>query len=104
MAKFGRIEIIRDLHNLVKELATGLRQLTFADNFQSFQVVTDLAAGEEKATIRNQLKAVPNSYIIEYQTGNGLVTAGNTPWNKNYISFKNHGSVAVSVRIRVLKD
>lgn len=103
MAKFSRIETIQDLKTLLKELATGLRQLSLSDNFESFEVVLDLAAGEERNNIRNQLKIIPTGYILKFQKGNGLVTAGDAEWNLNYISFKNNGSDAVSVRIQVLR-
>jgi hypothetical protein len=103
MAKFGRLELIKGITQMAKELSTGLRNLKFEDNFDSFQVDISLAAGEEKNNIRNQLKNIPTKYIITFQTGNGLVTAGDTAWNINYISFKNHGSNPVEVKLRVLR-
>lgn len=103
MAKFGRLELVRTMAQMVKELSTGLRNLKFEDNFDSFQVDISLAAGEEKNNIRNQLKNIPTKYIITFQTGNGLVTAGDTAWTVDYISFKNHGSSAITAKIRVLR-
>lgn len=103
MAKFGKIEILTTIKELAKELSTGLRNLRFEDNFDSFLVDLSLAAGEERNNIRNELKNKPTKYIIEYQTGNGLVTAGTTPWNANYISFINNGAAAVQVKIRVFR-
>ena len=103
MAKFGRLETIKDFKVLLKELSTGLRQLTFNDNFESFEIDLNLTSGEEKNNIRNQLKIQPSRYIIVFQTGNGLVTAGDTAWDNNYISFKNHGSNTVDVKIKVLR-
>jgi hypothetical protein len=103
MAKFGRLETIKDFKLLLKELSSGLRQLSFNDNFESFEVELSLSAGEEVNNIRNQLKIVPTSYIITFQTGNGLITAGDTAWNTNYISFKNHGSNSVTAKVKVLR-
>jgi hypothetical protein len=103
MAKFGRLELINKISQLTKELSTGLRNLKFEDNFDSFLVEISLAAGEEKNNIRNELKILPTQYIIVFQTGNGLITAGDTAWTTNYISFKNHGSNAVTAKIRVLR-
>ena len=103
MAKFGRLELVKGISAMAKELSTGLRNLKIEDNFDSFLVEIDLAAGEERNNIRNQLKNLPTQYIITFQTGNGLVTAGDTDWNLDYISFKNHGSNPVTVKIRVLR-
>ena len=97
MAKF-RLEIIKDLGSLIKELTSGLRNIKFADNFQSFEYgPTEIAANTE-VKIRNQLSVVPSKVIIVKQVGNALVTAGDTEWSKNFVYLKNHdGSNAATV-------
>ena len=101
--KSSRIELISDPVELAKELSTGLRGLNFDDNFDSFQISLTLAAGEERDNIRNQLTVEPTRYIIVFQTGNGLVTAGDAAWTSDYISFKNHGAAQVTVKIIILR-
>ncbi len=103
MAKFGIIETLNNLKDLIKELANGLRALTFADNFNSFEIDITLASGEERKNIRNQLTVKPTRYIIVHQTGDGNVTAGTVAWDINYITFKNHGSASTTVKIIVLR-
>ena len=103
--KTGRLETIKDFKILLKELATGLRQLTFGDNFDTFLVELSLAASEERANIRNPLKVIPKGYIIVDKEGSGNVTKGDAAWTTDYISFKNtDGSNSITVKIRVLKE
>lgn len=102
MSKVGKIETLTTVKELSKELSSALRSLAFLDNFNSYTVDLTLIASEEKNNIRNELTVIPGSYIILFQTGNGLVTAGDTIWNKDYLAFKNHGSNTVTVKILIL--
>jgi len=90
MAKF-RIETFKKIAPLIKELATGLRDLTFGDNFTSFEYTTTISANTEEK-IRNTLTIKPTKYMIVHQIGNALVTAGSTEWDDNYLYLKNHDS------------
>lgn len=101
MSKF-RIETLKDISRLIKELATGLRALTFTENFDSFVVDVSLTAGEEKA-IRNQLKAQPTYVIVAGQTGNGVITKGDEAWNINYVTVKNQGAETVAAKLLFLR-
>lgn len=91
MAKL-RTAVLTDITKLVKELGVVLKDLTFLDNFTSFQKkdVTIAANTEEK--IRNELNVIPTKMLIVKQTGNALVTAGDTSWDSNYVYVKNHDS------------
>jgi len=84
-----RIEGLSQLLPLIKELANGLRNLSFADNFQSFEITLDIAANTEEK-IRNQLTFIPSGYIIKKQIGDAIVTAGTTDWDENFLYIKNH--------------
>lgn len=97
-----RIEQLRDIKSLVKELANGLMNLTFAQNFNSFEQVVEITATTE-LSVRNQLTKVPERYIVVSQTGNGLITKGSTEWTKDYITFYNNGSVTVTATILILE-
>ena len=103
MAKFSIIESINDLKSLTKELSTRLRALTFTDNFSSFELDLTIAATTEVANIRNQLTFTPTRVINLGQTGNGLITKGDTAWDGNYLSIKNHGSVEVIVKLLFIR-
>ena len=91
MAKF-RIETLSNIANLTKELATGLRNITFSDNFTAFEESDLTIAANTEAKIRNKLTIKPTKYIIIYQTGNALVTAGDTAWSDDFLYLKNHDS------------
>ena len=102
MANF-RIETLKDISRLVKELATGLRALTFGENFDSFEVDITLTAGQENATIRNQLTIIPSRVINLGQSGNGVIAKGTTAWTNDYLSIINHGAVSVTVKLLFLR-
>lgn len=87
---------------LKRHLSTGLRRLRFVDNFQSFQVAVEILNGEE-ISIRNRLQEVPEKRIIVRQSGNGLVTDGDTTWTKELVYLKNHGPDDVTVTVIFLR-
>lgn len=76
------------LNQLLKELITGLKRLTFADNMETFEFSGTIAANTEKK-IRNPLTSIP-SYVIINGVGNALVTKGNTNWSTDFVYIKNH--------------
>ena len=98
-----RLETLKDLAKIIKELSTGLRVLSFGDNFDSFEVDLTLTAGQEIATIRNQLTVIPNRVIVLGQSGNGVIAKGTTAWDSNYLSIINHGAVTVTVKLLFLR-
>jgi hypothetical protein len=98
------IDRIFDIRNLVKELATGLKRLDFVNNFESFQTSEITIAANTEESIRNELDSIPNSMIILKQTGNALVTAGDTTWTSNFLYVKNHdASNSATVKILFIK-
>ena len=93
-----RLEQLRDLKGLIRDLANGLRHLTFGDNFQSFEQVVEITSTTE-LQIRNQLTSTPKKYIIVDQTGNGLLTRGTTEWSNDFLYIYNNGAVTVTATI-----
>ena len=93
-----RLEQLRDIKGLIRDLSNGLRNLSFGDNFQSFEQVVEIAATTE-LSIRNQLTSIPKKYIIVDQTGNGLITRGTTEWSTDYLYLYNNGAVTVTATI-----
>jgi hypothetical protein len=97
MAVF-RLEGLKDIGSLVKELANGLRNLTFT-NFKSFEWSGTIAASSS-VTIRNLLTQVPKKYIIVSQEGNGLITKDSTnTWTTNSLYLQNNGLVDVTITV-----
>jgi hypothetical protein len=75
----------------LKELVIGLRKLTFADNFESFQATVTIPAVTEMA-IRNAIRGgdVPTKRIIvRGDTFSGSVVDGDTAWSKDFVYLKN---------------
>jgi hypothetical protein len=96
-----RLEGLKDIKRIVKELSVGLRNLTFADNFTSFEVDVTIGNGST-IIVRNQLDVIPTRYLIVSNDGDGTISKG-SPWDLNYISFKNNGSIEADVKIIITK-
>ena len=96
------LERIKDIVNLTRVLAVGLRDLTFADNFRADEQEITIPATSEYQ-VRHDLKTVPTRYIIVSQSGNGLITKGTTEWTSNYAYLYNNGAVDVTLTIVILK-
>jgi hypothetical protein len=97
-----RLEGLKDLKSLVKELSLGLRKLTFGSNFDGFTKEVTISATSELA-IRNELTYIPNYFIILSQEGNGLITKGTSTWDSNYIYLYNNGAVSVTATVLFTK-
>ena len=98
------IDRIFTLRPLLKELATGLKRLTFVENFESFETGTTTLAANTETAIRNELDFIPTKMIILKQTGNALITAGTTEWTSNFLYIQNHdASNDAEVNILFLK-
>lgn len=100
--RFG-LEKAQTFQKLLKELANGLRKLTFSDNFQVFTAEVELAVGEEK-TITHRLQAVPKYYIIGGMSGNGKIINGQTPWTDSTISVQNVGIEDTTINLIIFRD
>lgn len=96
------LERLQNIKDLTRELAVGLKNLTFEQNFKSFEVVLDISPSEE-VSIRNQLSFIPSRYIIVSQKGNGVVTKSNTEWTQESLFMYNHGPNAVSITINFMR-
>lgn len=82
-----------DLARTLRDLASGLQKLTFADNFDCFVVSVTIAAGTELA-IRNQFRGgtIPASrLIVRADTGGRDIVDGPTPWDEHFVYLKNIG-------------
>ena len=100
MAKFN-IEGLKELGRIVKELAVGLRDLKFTDNFTSF-VISDTIASSGTIIVRNKLNSTDIRYIVTSNDGDGTIKKSTT-WDDNYLSFKNNGSVEAEIEIIVFR-
>lgn len=97
------LERLREIKELVRLLAIGLRDLDFANNFRSFETTVTISATSE-SQIRNELSFKPTRYIIVSQEGNGLVTKSpNTTWTDDFLYMYNHGAASVTVTIIFLR-
>jgi hypothetical protein len=96
------LENLFDIKQLLRHLAVGLERLTLRDNFQGFEITLVIPAGTE-LKFRNQLNFIPSKYIVLFQQGDGLVTAGDTKWTSDFLYMKNHGAAEVRVKLHFLR-
>ena len=96
------LERLEDIVNLTRQLAVGLRDLTFGDNFTSFEETVTITATSEHR-FRNQLNSIPSKYMIVMQEGNGLVTKGTSTWTDDFIYLYNNGAVSVTITVIFFK-
>jgi 3-oxoacyl-(acyl-carrier-protein) synthase len=96
------LERIKDIVNLTRQLAVGLRDLSFTDNFTSFETTLTVAATTE-ARIRNELSVKPTRYVVVSQEGNGLITKGTTEWTDNFLYLYNNGAASVTFTVIFFK-
>ncbi|HEY5688530.1 MAG TPA: hypothetical protein VIS27_09530 [Yeosuana sp.] len=98
------LNLSSSLKQVLVELIAGLKRLTFGENFISFEVEVTIADQTETSgdyKIRNQLLTIPTKMIIVKQTGNALVTAGDTAWDSNFVYLKNH-STTIDSTVKVI--
>ena len=91
-----------ELYTSLKDLFSGLNNLTFDDNFQSFTASVKLKSGEE-GRVGNQLKVAPSKMIVVRLKGHGVISEGSTGWNNAEVSVKNHGPDTVTATILFLR-
>jgi hypothetical protein len=88
--------------NLTRLLAVGLRDLSFTDNYVSFEETIVIPATSE-FRVRNSLNVEPSRYIIVSQEGNGLITKSTTEWTDDFLYLYNNGSVTVTITVIFFK-
>lgn len=94
-----KLENVREVAKLVRELAAGLLKLDLVENFESFETTLVIPATSD-LEVRNELNFIPTKYIIVSQEGNGLITKKTgTDWTNDFIYLTNNGSVEVTVKV-----
>jgi hypothetical protein len=96
-----RLEGLKEIGRIVKELAVGLRNLDFSNNFDTLEI-SDIIDTGSTIIVRNKFNALPEHWIVTDNTGDGVISRGST-WDENYLSFKNNGTVEATVKIMVYR-
>jgi len=99
-----KFNLERHLHlpKLLKELANGLRKLTFRDNFQVTIANVTIEAGQEIG-VNHSLNSIPKWYIIGRQSGPGQIVDGNSEWTTSTIFLQNTGTDTVNIDLIIFK-
>jgi len=83
-----------------------LRNLTFGDNFDSFETSELELASGSSVKVRNQLTTTPTRFIIVWSKGDASIGASDVvgeDWSSDFIYFKNYGSATTTFRAIVLR-
>ncbi len=80
-----------DLLNTIRDITISLvRGLNFDDNFNSFEASIELGVGEE-AAIHNELRVIPNEWIVVDAIDGGPLVRGTTEWTESDLYLLNIG-------------
>ena len=85
--------------SVLRNLHSGLSQLTFAENFKSFTVQDLVIAAGATEEIRNDLgnTEVPSLRLILRQSGGGAIIDGVTAWSSEFVYLTNTGGTDATV-------
>ena len=94
---------IKKIIRLTKELEVGLTELSFKDNFDSFETEA-IIEPSSVLSIRNELDSIPTGRIILRQNKEAAISDSLTDWNKNFVFLENHDSTnTVTLTVRFFK-
>lgn len=96
------LENLFDFKQLLRHLSAGLSKLSLSDNFEGFEITLVIPASSE-LKFRNQLNFIPSKYIVLFQQGNGLVTAGVSKWTSDFLYMKNWGLNEVTIKLYFMR-
>jgi hypothetical protein len=81
----------------IRELRVGLQNLTFADNFDSFEKTITIPVSTE-FEITNELTTIPKGFLVLKKNEGGIyVCEGDTSWTLERIYLKNTSATAEAV-------
>lgn len=108
MAKFGPFRVpgtIEEVWAQIRAIASGVRDITFSDNFISWEETITIPAATEKV-IRNQFRGgiIPSRWVVVNVEGSNSVVKGTSAWSADFISLKNiHASLSTTITVVFLK-
>jgi hypothetical protein len=87
--------------SVLRNLQTGLSQLTFDENFSNFLEEDLIVPAGAEITIANRLdnKVIPRFRMITRQTGGGHILDGDTPWTNDFVYLKNLGASDATITV-----
>lgn len=98
-AQEGAIEYLqRALSQSLREIQVGLQNLTFSDNFRSFEATVTIPAGDLNFRVQNRLPVTPSKRIIVRSNSNQVID-GTDPWSQDYVYLGNPGGSDATVTI-----
>lgn len=92
------VDTFQEVSRALRTLGGVLRQLTFADNFESFEVDVTISATSE-VTILNQLGFIPSRYVVFSMEGDGSVRKGATEWTSAIVTLRNPDASDVTAKV-----
>lgn len=106
MAKIGpfTITVLRDADLALKQVSSGVRKLTFDDNFESKTVTVTLTAGGTAKVVNPfPVGVVPSEWFVVDRIGAGGVMRGPDPWGTELSFEETSGTDAVTATVRLFR-
>ena len=93
-----------DLWGWLRQLSSGILDINFADNFQSFTVTDLLILAGTEVSIANQFNSVypgriPNHRIITRQVGDATILDGTQAWTGEHVYLNNPSGNDVTISV-----
>lgn len=85
----------------LRELQTGLSNLTFSDNFASQIIEVSIPAGQTVGFSHN-LGVIPSQRVILKSNG-AFLDDSDTPWTSKAVYFRNTGASVITAKILLLR-
>ena len=82
----------------LKELQTGLQNLSFQDNFDSFEVTVTISGGDLNFRVQNRLDVIPAKRIIVRSNSNQVID-GTSKWTQEYLYLGNPGLTDAEITV-----
>lgn len=88
-----------DLAYNFKDLVTGLRRLSFSNNFETYIITVTVPSGGSDLPIRHPLNKTPQGMLVIKNNGNYQVVDGTTAWTTNFVFLRNLGSSNATITV-----
>ena len=92
----------RALSQSLREIQTGLQNLTFGDNFKGFEATVTIPAGELNFRIQNRMGITPSKRLI-VRSNSSQVVDGTDQWTSDYVFLGNPGVTDATITVIFLR-
>lgn len=98
-----KVYLDRHINVLIDQLNNGLNKLTLDENVDC-QVIENIIIGAgAEVSIDHKLGTTPRFHLILKQSGNALITNGQSDWTNKKIYLLNNGANSATLTVCILR-